>query len=67
MEAVRLYDLSLAINPNYDLAYSKKGINIIFFQGESLHFLGKFNEAIKLYDKALEINPHHASTYFNKG
>ena len=58
-KAIQLYDEAIAINPNYSMAYSNKGI--------SLDELGKKQEAIKAYNRAIEINPKFTDAYVNKG
>lgn len=58
-KAVQCYNEAIAINPNYAMAYSNKGI--------SLDELGKKQEAIKAYNRAIEINPKFTDAYVNKG
>ena len=40
---------------------------LIYFSGNSLYYLRKYEEAIIMYDHALKINPNDAKAYINKG
>ena len=58
-EALKNYNKSIKINPNYAQAYNNLGV--------CLHRLGKIDEAIQGYRKAIEIQPKHADAYNNLG
>ena len=44
-----------------------KVLYIVFFSGNALYNLGKFEESIIQYDMALKIDPYQAKAYTNKG
>ena len=58
-EAIKAYDRSISINPQYAEAWINKG--------NALYGLGKYDEAIKAYDQAISINPQFAEAWYNKG
>jgi tetratricopeptide (TPR) repeat protein len=58
-EAIKAYDRSISINPQYAEAWNNKG--------NALYGLGKYDEAIKAYDQAISINPQYANAWNNKG
>ena len=58
-EAIKAYDRSISINPQYAEAWINKG--------NALYGLGKYDEAIKAYDQAISINPQFAEAWNNKG
>ena len=40
---------------------------MIYYQGNTLYDLRKYEESIIMYDHALKINPNYINAYFNKG
>ncbi|MDD1715446.1 MAG: tetratricopeptide repeat protein [Methanolinea sp.] len=48
-EAIECYDRALAIDPDFSVAWSAKGV--------ALHNLGRYDEAITCYDRALSLDP----------
>jgi protein O-mannosyl-transferase len=57
--ALKYFDRSIALSPNYDLLYYDRG-NVKFG-------LKDFQGAVADYDMALKINPFHATSYHNRG
>jgi len=58
-EAVKYFNETLRLNPNYSLAY--------YNMGNISNKLGKLNEASANYKKALELNPDLAEAHHNLG
>lgn len=58
-EAIIYFDKAVAIDPNYDAAYSNRG--------GAKWKLKRYQEAIADYDRAIIINPKHAYAYANRG
>ena len=40
---------------------------MIYYQGNALYDLRKYEESIIMYDHALKINPNYINAYINKG
>ncbi len=59
IEALKLFEQAIKIDPNYDCAYGDKAL--------ILNKMGKFNESLDLYSKALDLNPKNSITWHNKG
>ena len=58
-DALKSYDGSLALRPDYDEALRNKG--------DVLRILGRPNEALAIYDKALALHPAHTEILNNRG
>ena len=56
--AIKYYNKTLEINPNYISAWNDKGLSLIR--------IGNFDEGIECYNKALEINPGYMLAFNNK-
>ena len=57
--AIKLYREVLQLKPNYDTAYTNRGL--------SYSALGQKERAIQDYDKAIEINPNVDLVYYHRG
>ena len=58
-EAIKAYNKTLTIKPDYADAYNN--------MGNTLKEQGKLNEAIEAFSKALTIKPDYAEAYYNMG
>ena len=58
-EAIKDYDLALALDPSYAEVYFEKGY--------SLFALNKLDEAIEAFDKSIKLKPNNAVAYVNRG
>lgn len=58
-QALKSYDKALMINPEYEEAWSGKGI--------VLGKLGKYEESLVCSQRQLDINPHNAEAWYNMG
>lgn len=50
-EAIDCYERALAIDPDFSVAWSAKGV--------ALHNLGRYDEALECYDRALALDPRN--------
>jgi|UniRef100_UPI00404A6141 tetratricopeptide (TPR) repeat protein len=58
-EAIKDYDLALALDPTYAEVYFEKGY--------SLFALNMLDEAIEAFDKSIKLKPNNAVAYVNRG
>ena len=58
-EAIRCFDVAIALRPGFAEAFVNKGL--------ALRRQGKLQEAIQAYNRALAINPRDARAWSNKG
>ena len=58
-QALKVYDKSILLNPDFAESYNIRGI--------ALKDLGRLEEAIKSYDKAIQLKPDFADAYNNRG
>lgn len=59
IEAIRLLDSAIILNPVYSEAYNARGLSKGYKQD--------YNGAIADYNKAIEINPNFGIAYHNRG
>jgi tetratricopeptide (TPR) repeat protein len=57
--AVSDYTAAIALDPNYAIAYNKRGL--------ARYGLGDYGGAVADYNKALALDPNHVSSYNNRG
>jgi protein O-GlcNAc transferase len=58
-EAVRQFDATLRINPQFAAAHINRGV--------ALEHLKRLDEAVASYDRAITLDPNDAGTHYNRG
>jgi len=60
-EAVQAYDNAIALNPQYEEAWTQKGVAL--FGSESANA----DDSVRCFDNAIMINPNYAEAWYQKG